>query len=323
VKGYTGAMLIIDGHEDIASAIEGARRDFSAADPKYSLSLPGLRAGGVGIVLATTFSAGEGKKTFKGVTGRRQLEIYEDLFRRFPGELALVRRKSDLRKIPASGRTGVVILMEGADPLPEPSALEEYHRRGARVLALAWNNRNAYACGLSGRGGLTPKGRELLRAMKDLRMVLDVSHLNARSFREALDAWDGPVVASHSNAKAVAAVKRNLDDGQLRAIAERGGVIGLVFYSGFLVVHGETKRMANPEDLLRHADHIAATAGPECVALGTDFDGGFGPEDTVKGFCRAEDLPLLPALFREAGWKARAVEGLMGRNWLRVLERAY
>jgi membrane dipeptidase len=316
-------MLIIDGHEDIASALAGQKRDFAAADPKYSLSLPGLRAGGVGIVLATTFCAGEAKKSYRGVTGRRQMEIYEDLYRRFPDELAPVRRKADLRRIPASGRTGFVILMEGADPLPEPRALEGFHARGARVLALAWNNRNPYACGLSGRSGLTAKGRELLGVMKELRMILDFSHLNERGWRDALDAWDGPIVASHSNAKAVADVKRNLEDWQIRAIAERGGVIGLVFYCGFLVQHGETKCIARPEDIVRHADHIASVAGPGTVALGTDFDGGFGPEDTVQGFCRAEELPGLPAVFRKAGWKAKDVEGLMGRNWLRVLETAF
>ncbi|MCU0723300.1 MAG: dipeptidase [Planctomycetes bacterium] len=316
-------MLIVDGHQDIACALAESKRDFAAADPRYSLSLPGLRAGGVGIVLSTTFCAGESKKSYKGLTGRRQLDMYEDLARRFPEELAPVRRKSDLLKIPASGRTGFVVLMEGADPLPEPTALEEFHRRGARVLALAWNNRNPYACGLSGRTGITAKGRELLRAMKDLKMVLDLSHLNVRGFREALEAWDGPIAASHSNAKAVADVKRNLEDWQIRAIAERGGVIGLVFYCGFLVKHGEVKRMAKPEDLLRHADHIASVGGEACVALGTDFDGGFGPEDTVEGFSHVENLAKLPALFRKAGWKARAVEGLMGRNWLRVLEQAY
>jgi len=314
-------MFIIDGHEDIATTLFETGRDFALQDHHHSLSLPGLKEGGVGLVLATLFAPdieGHG-----GPSADEQFRLYDGLFHSFPDDLRRIGTAGQLEGLRSSGKLGLIFLLEGADPLRDVADLDAFHARGVRVVGLTWNNDNVYAGGVSSGTGLSRKGRELLSAMAQKSMVLDLSHLNDRSFEEVLDSWAGPVVASHSNARAVADHRRNLTDAQIRRIAERDGVIGLNFYRGFLVPPGDGDRRARVEDLLRHATHITGLGGPGCLAIGTDFDGGFGPAGAVEGCERAEELPVLAEALSGAGFSEEEVEGVCWGNWYRVLKRAF
>ena len=124
--------------------------------------------------------------------------------------------------------------MEGADPILNPEHLVEYHRRGVRALGLSWNNRNIYASGPESKEGLSDQGKELLGQMNTLGTTLDLSHLNERCFWESVELTELIPIATHSNSRALVDHPRNLRDEQLRAISERGGVIGVVFYGKFL-----------------------------------------------------------------------------------------
>ncbi|MHC4598916.1 MAG: dipeptidase [Planctomycetota bacterium] len=313
-------MWIVDGHEDIAASLAKTGRDFAHSDPAFSLTLPGLKQGGVGLVLATVFAPVRGG--LPKAPAEVQFQIYKELTERFPEDLGAVRNLEDLEEARGSGRIGLVLLLEGADPVKRVDELGGFHREGVRVVGLTWNHPNRYAGGVASKRGLTPEGRHLLEAMGDLSMVLDVSHLNRSSFWDCLERWEGPIAASHSNARAVVDHARNLDDEQIGAIAERGGVIGLNFYRGFLVPPEEKNRAATTEDLLRHAGHIAERGGEACLGLGTDFDGGFGPDHAVEGCARAGELKGLPDLLTKAGFSEEGVEGVLSGNWSRVLRAA-
>ncbi|MHC5082154.1 MAG: membrane dipeptidase, partial [Planctomycetota bacterium] len=169
-------MWFIDGHEDIATTLAETRRDFGKTDPRHSLSLPGLREAGAGLVLATLFSSGTSEKDPASI--ERQFILYRELLDRFPGDLLRIEKRADLPGAEPPDRLGLIHLLEGAHALHAPSDLPDFHGKGVRVVGLTWNHANAYAGGVAGTGGLTRNGHALLARMADLSMVLDLSHLN-------------------------------------------------------------------------------------------------------------------------------------------------
>src|SRR5690606_993010 len=194
--------------------------------------------------------------------------------------------------------------------------VEIFHRLGVRALGLTWNHRNELADGCldpEAGGGLTRFGREVVRACEARGWVLDVSHLSERGFWDLMETAQGPVIASHSNAHAVHPHPRNLRDEQLVALAQKGGVVGLNFYPGFLTHEAR----GTLQDLVRHAVHIAQVIGPEHLGLGSDFDGiSQTPEDLPD----VTALPRLTAALLEAGFSEEETRGILGGNFRRIFQ---
>jgi membrane dipeptidase len=190
-----------------------------------------------------------------------------------------------------------------------------------------WSRPNAFATGVPfafpgspDQGpGLTDAGRALVRACGELGILIDLSHLNERGFWEVADLSDAPLVASHSGAHVLCASPRNLTDDQLRAIGERRGIVGINFHVGFLRADGADDAGTPLALIAEHARHVAQVAGPECVGLGSDFDGATMPAalGDVGG------LPALLDALRGAGFSEAELEGIAWRNWRRVLEATW
>ncbi len=157
---------------------------------------------------------------------------------------------------------------------------------GVRTLTLTWNGENELASGTAATGGLKPLGRNIIRELERCCIVADVSHLNDESMGDVIEWAQRPVIATHSNSRRLCNVPRNLTDDQFRCIAERRGLVGLNFFTGFL---REDRKHACMEDLLRHAEHFLDLGGEEVLALGSDFDGAEMPSDL-------SDCGALPAL---------------------------
>lgn len=157
---------------------------------------------------------------------------------------------------------------------------------GVRTLTLTWNGENELASGTTATGGLKPLGRNIIRELERCCIVADVSHLNDESMSDVIEWAQRPVIATHSNSRRLCNVPRNLTDDQFRCIAERRGLVGLNFFTGFL---REDRKDACMEDLLRHAEHFLDLGGEEVLALGSDFDGAEMP-------CDLPDCGALPAL---------------------------
>jgi membrane dipeptidase len=314
------ARMIVDGHQDIATALlESQGRDFGApAPPGQALSLADAKRGGVGIILGTIFAT-EGY--WKGETppeaAERQMRCYEELLERHAEDLFRVESRGDLSLCKAGGPIGLIHLMEGADPLRGPRDLGRWVERGVRVVGLAWNTANRFCGGTKDGGGLTREGQALLAEMRALNVLPDMSHLNPQAFADVVDRHDGLLVASHSNAHALQPHPRNLDDEQIRRIAERDGLVGVVLYNPFLA-SGE----CTLETVVAHIDHIVGLVGPDHVGIGSDLDGGFTTADAPREIRSVADLPRIGEALAARGYPEASVEKILGGNWIRVLRRS-
>lgn len=186
-------------------------------------------------------------------------------------QIAQAVNVQDIRKNRKEGKISAILTLEGGEVLEgREERLYELYRDGVRLITLTWNYENELADANGGRGGLKPFGYAVLERMNELGMIVDVSHISDRSFYDIIEHSKKPVVASHSCARALCHHSRNLTDEMLCEIGNRGGVVGLNFYSRFLQIDSNCATM---EQVCKHAIHIADKAGIEALALGSDFDG--------------------------------------------------
>jgi len=244
------------------------------------------------------------------------------------GAFRLVRSAAEIRDGLACGVIAGVLHLEGAEAIgPDLASLEAFHAMGLRSLGPVWSRPNAFGHGVPFRcpgdpdtgPGLTPAGERLVRECNRLRILIDLSHLNAAGVDAVARLSDAPLVATHSNAHAVTPSTRNLTDRQLRMIADSGGLVGLNFAKVFLRPDGRQSPATDWMPLLRHLDHLIALLGEDHVGFGSDFDGAKVPEviGDVTG------LPALQAALARHGYDRALMEKLCHRNWITVLERTW
>jgi len=341
--------VVVDGHEDIAFNAKLGRDFFKSALEKRALEgntrrgaaivgFPELLRGNVRVVFATIWVAPCTSSDLETHVpcyktpqeaeeqAREQLDYYLRLAA--DPRIRLVRTRSDLESVLNSGehRLGLVLLMEGADPIVTPRDARAWFDAGVRIIAPAWG-KTRYAGGTGAPGPLTEYGRELMVEMKRAGLILDVSHLAEASFFEALELFDGPVLASHSNCRAYVPTDRQLSDEMIQALVKRDGVIGIVLYNGFLRSDWKGKESAKSEvtlaDAVKHMTHISAIAGDTThVGIGSDFDGGFGTESIPAELDTAADLQKLSTALKAEHLSDADVKDILGENWLRFLRRA-
>jgi len=350
-------VILVDAHLDVAfnhfcfgrdprdSAHATREREGEKARERWRgecmVGLPELRAGRVAVIFPTIFLAPESAElkagnaeavTYAGAAeaerlGQLQLDFYRRLAEDPESGFRLVATRADLDAVlegwkdGAIGDVGMVPLMEGADPIREPEDAGAWFERGVRIVGPAWRG-TRYSGGTGAPGPLTPAGRRLVPALAEAGIALDLSHAAEASFHEALDLSEGRVLASHSNPRALCPGDRQLSDGMIRRLAARGGVIGIVPFNRLLVESWEDRgRPTVPlARVAEVAHHVAAVAGThEAVAIGSDFDGGFGAEASPKGLDTIADLPRLGDALSDAGFGDDAIADVLGGNWLRFL----
>ncbi|MGA2751616.1 MAG: membrane dipeptidase [Verrucomicrobiota bacterium] len=256
------------------------------------------------------------------------------------GELASIRTRPELEAHAALWRDappgsterlpiGCVRSLEGADSLITLAHLERAYADGLRAVGPAHYGPGIYARGTESTGGFPPRGRELLKEMERLGMILDVTHLSDDCFWEAIKSYSGPIWASHHNCRALVPHQRQLADEQIRALIERDAVIGVAL-DGWMLVAGWVRDQTTPhscalrlEKVIEHIDHICQLAG-DClhIGLGSDLDGGFGREQTPCDLETIADVARLPQLLLGRGGTAEDAENFAHGNFLRFLWRA-
>ena len=234
--------------------------------------------------------------------------------------LTMVRTPAEAEDAKASGKKYAFLAVEGMDAMGDDlGAIDRYGDLGIRIGMLTWNGENLLATGAGGDpySGLTELGRRAVRRMAERSILVDVSHLNDGGFRDVLKMAEGPVIASHSNCRALCDARRNLTDDQLRAIRDSGGVVGLNVHHAF--VHADRERQT-AEMLARHAAHMAEVMGIEHVACGFDFCEYFGPgNEGADGLENCSQIKNLFYWLEKLGMSEQERNMIARENFLRVL----
>jgi len=308
-----------------------------------TVTLPELRAAGVSVCVVTLLArAGPQPKRQPGykrtdldhasppiayAAAYAQLAYYRLLEEQ--GHTALIRNRHALEMVwklaqreRQGAPLGVILSMEGTDPIVTPDQAEQWWELGLRAAGLAHYGRSQHAFGTGVSGPLSKAGIELLKQFERLGIVLDVTHLCDRSMREALETFGGPVLASHHNCRALVPGDRQLTDDQIRQLVARGAVIGAaldawMLYPGW--VRGQTKpQVVGLDALADHIDHVCQLAGNAAHAgIGSDLDGGFGNEQTPRDLKSYRDLQKLGDILAARGYTDGDIDLVFHGNWLR------
>ena len=330
----TGQIGVTDLHSDLPLGL--LKRRFDGVEGSLRTEwLPRLRAGGVNVVVCAVYI--DSLFLPEGAL-RRAVQLVDALYEEIAAcadEIELALTADDLQRITAAGKVAALLAFEGAEPFGQDLAgLRLFHRLGLRILSFAWMRRTAFGDGAwenDSRGGLTRLGRQAIAEMERLGIIADVSHASDQTTWDILAASSRPVIATHSNARALRDHPRNLSDEMIRAIAASNGVVGVVAVAGYIAT--EEASVARWAD---HIDHIAALAGIDHVAIGCDFyddieamgaahdipawgtGRGLGPL-TVEGMRTWSDLPALTAELRRRGYSEDDLGTIYGGNFLRVM----
>ncbi len=319
-----------------------------------TVCLPEMRRGNVRICLATllcralpdaTLTSSEGlgsvghrghgdvilrddldfaNRTIASATAQGQLAYYRLLEEQ--GHLRFVRSADELEEAwgdPGPQRPlGIILSMEGCDPIIEPSQAEWWFSQGLRTACLAHYGPSYYAMGTGGDGPITSQGRELLREFDALGMILDLVHTADTALDQAMEAFQGPVFISHGNCRTLVPHDRQISDGQIQRVASRGGVIGVVLDEWMLIpgyVRNQPGRTrARLEDVADHIEHVCGLVGDAAhVGIGSDLDGGFGREQSPEDLNSIADLQQIGQILAARGYSETDIEAVMHGNWLR------
>jgi membrane dipeptidase len=355
---------LIDGHNDYPWAVrENVQRDIEKLDisrpqPTIHTDIARLRAGGVGGQFWSVYTPSD----FAGQTAvtatLEQIDIVHQMMRKYPETFELALTAADVERIFKSGKIASMIGMEGGHSIDNSlAALRMFHQLGARYLTLTHSKNTPWADSATDtpqHGGLTPFGEQVVREMNWLGMLVDLSHVSPDTMADAIGVSEAPVIFSHSSARAINDVPRNVPDNILQMLPKNGGIVMVTFVPGFLspkvtawnaLQTAETARLqqqfaddeaarragldawtkANPApratvaDTANHIDHIRKVAGIDHVGLGGDFD---GITSVPQGLEDVSTYPVLTAELLRRGYSDDDVKKVLGLNILRVMKAA-
>ncbi len=309
--------IVCDGHCDTLGDVLAGVRRLEESSTLGHLDLPRLRAGGVTAqvfacyVPISEYHAGATRHALQ------RLDALHEALAHTPAEFRLATGADDIRQAKSNGQVAGLLGLEGAEPLAGSlEVLRCFFRLGVRVLGLTWNYRNEVADGVhdSSERGLTPFGVRVIEECNRLGIIIDVSHLSPAGLEHVLKVSERPIIASHSNARALCDHIRNLSDAQISAIATRGGLIGATFVPPFLTTQEQEASLAH---VLDHLDHLIRVAGTDHVMIGSDFDGiRFAP----RGLEDATHYPAITAGMLARGHDEMTVRKVLGLNFMRVFQ---
>lgn len=349
--------LIIDAHEDLAwniltfgrnytlPAAETRRREQGSLASQVNgdtlLGWPDYQRGKLAVVFSTLFASPSRRKqgdwdqlcySDPGEAHMRynqQLDAYSRLVDEYPAMFRKIAVQADLQSVLEHWQrtdiedhpVGLVILMEGAEGVREPAELEQWYRRGVRIIGPAWAG-TRFCGGTREPGGLTRDGYALLEGMAEFDFTLDLSHMDEKAALQALDTYPGPIIASHANALALlkgSDSNRHLTDRVIQGLLDRDGLIGTVPNNDFLKPgwQGSGGRAGVTLDTyILQVDYICQMAGNALhVGMGSDFDGGFGVQSVPAGIDSIADIRKIIPILSQKGYTQDDVSAILGGNW--------
>ena len=324
--------IVVDTHNDtiqdvMAGPIPHARefslkRNLGERSDEGQIDLPRINEGGVDCLI---FAMVVSRAIYRGRRLRRLLQMLDVFYsevEKNSDRIALATTYQEVTKAVKEGKVAAIISMEGGEPLEgDIGALRMLYKLGVRSITLTHFPRNELGDGSRDDSGshLTDFGVAVVEEMNRLGMIVDISHINETGFWDVMEKTKNPVIASHSNCKALCDHHRNLTDGQIEALAKNGGVMNLSYCGGFIKqgITRETLYKVSLDDWLDHLDHVIDLVGPDHVGLGSDFDGGCG-------FPEMDDVTKVPNITRglvARGYKDEDIEKILGGNNLQVFKK--
>lgn len=359
VKEIHKKAILIDMHNDVIYESMLPGKDIGKRLKTGHTDLPRLKEGGVDVQFFSVWSSGKYGKGTAFAFANQQIDTLMMLLKRHPDQIELAGNTNDITTILAKDKIVAMIGVEGGHMIESRiDYLDSLYKRGVRYLTLTWNNSTDWATsatdefnpksGLKHKG-LTDKGRQIVKRMNELGMMVDLAHVGPQTFFDAIEASSKPVLVSHSNAYSIAKVSRNLRDDQIKAVAKNGGVVCLNFYSGFLdteykakiealykkYVKNQDKSLSTDDKfyklpdvakeelrlplsfLIDQIDYMVKLAGIDHVGIGGDFD---GMESTPKGLDDVSDYPNITAALLERGYTVSDINKIYGENMIRLMK---
>jgi membrane dipeptidase len=324
--------VVVEGHRDVYEQLY--RKSVGEESPIRDGIAPRLIRDGINVCV---YAISGDSYSHTQNTGRyletalENIDMFLEEAPRSEGMIGMIRTRDDLPEKVQPGQVSFILHFEGGMPLQGSiHQLRNFYRLGLRSMQLTWNFRNELGDGVwenRTKGGLTNFGVEVIKEMNRLGMIVDLAHMNREGFFQALDVATAPLIVSHANACGMLDNPRNLADDQIKAIADQGGLVGIL-----ALPERVAKKDATLDDLLKHIDYMINLAGIEHIALGMDFIKYDGPRtlkdrhhplherEYVKGFEEIEDLPNLIERLEKNGYKESDIALILGGNYLRVLK---
>jgi membrane dipeptidase len=309
---------------------------------KGTVSLPSMREGNVGICVATQIAryvkAGNripGWNSPQQAWAQTQCQLAWYRSMEDEGEMVQISTAEALEKHLKLWKTpkdkapvGYILSLEGADSIVSMNHLEKAYNYGLRAVGPGHYGPGTYAQGTDSAGGIGIKGRELLKEMENLGMILDATHLCDESFREALDVFHGPVWASHNNCRVFVPHNRQFSDNQINELVDRDAVIGIAL-DAWMMVPDWIRGKSDPKSMgvslklmVDNIDHICQLAGNSLHAgIGSDLDGAFGKEQCPYDLETIADLQKVPLLLTDIGYSEKDIQNIMSDNWISFLRK--
>ncbi len=345
-------LKFFDLHCDTIQKIVEKGCDFDAASELH-LNLPGILSSNLSAQVFACFIYDSGRFADPFDACNAYIDAIEELIHTHKDRLILATSSKTLAPaLESKGKTAVIIAIEGATPLMgKVEMLEHFYRRGVRLLTIAWDDNEFCGTVFGNNSGLTPLGEHLVRYCNALGVAVDVSHASDKAFYDIAAITKIPFLASHSNARKICPNNRNLTDDMIRIIAQRGGLIGLVFGSGFIspkyyqhervnrdrIIKGLKDKTMTFKDageisqkalgglknapislLVEHAKHMIHVGGEDCLGLGSDFD---GVDSLPQGMAGVQSLQLLVMEMEKQGIPSRVIEKICYQNSYRFFNR--
>jgi membrane dipeptidase len=359
--------IVVDSHNDILTAsIEKKVSMDDNLKGKTHSDLQRWKEGGLDVQLFSVWCDGEKPEPYQ--FANREMDLLDGIVQKNPTKIALTRNSRELKQAVKAGKIAAMFGVEGGHMIENSlQKLDQLFARGTRYMTLTWNNSTSWATSAwdetskkdslaKTHKGLTDFGKQVVKRMNELGMIVDLSHVGEQTFWDAITTTTKPVIASHSNAWSLCPVPRNLKDDQILAIGKNGGVISLNFFSGFVdsnyrkkdarfqLAHkaeidslkatgmqteyavtmvtekyAEEAMDARPtlEQLLEHLDYIVKLIGTEHVGIGSDFD---GISSMPRGLDDVTSYPTITRALLERGYTPKQVTNILGGNILRVLK---
>ena len=332
VDAITKSAILIDTHNDIPSfTVDGADIGNS---PKNHTDIPRLREGGVGAVFFSVYVAATYVNGNHSANRTLQMidTVYHDIIDHYPETFKLALTAHDIEEAHREHKIAALMGIEGGHAIEDsPRLLRDYYRLGIRYMTLThWNTNNwADSSGdinnpdVVHHNGLTDQGKEIVREMNRLGMMVDVSHVADKTFYDAVETSQAPIIASHSSCRAITNAPRNMTDDMIRKLAAKGGVIQININCGFISQKSaeapkDAPVRATLADVVAHIDHARQIGGIDAVGIGTDFD---GITCTPEGLDDVSKFPNLTRALLEKGYMPADIKKIYGENTLRVMRQ--